>query len=46
MDFRAVSQVGPGETYLCRGAGGVLGAALVVDDVPLHLSVSFPQAEK
>jgi hypothetical protein len=46
MNFRAVPQVGLGKTYLCRDAGGVLGAALVVDDVPLHLSVSFPAAEK
>ena len=46
LNFQPVQQVGLGEAYQCRGADGVLGAALVVHGVPVHLSVSFPGAKE
>ena len=46
LEFEKTSQLGLGEAYSCRGAGGVLGTALVVDGMPLHLSVSFSAAKE
>jgi hypothetical protein len=42
MRWRQVESVGLGELYRATGDDGTLATALVVDGVPIHLSIAAP----
>ena len=42
MRWQRVESVGIGEAYHARGDDDSLATALVVDGVPIHVSVSMP----
>ena len=42
MSWRRVESVGLGEAFIARGDDGTLATALVLDDTPIHISVSMP----